>query len=103
MRSSRFVAAAGRYCVLSTRWRAGRDDARFRILTLMKFDASRALKIVEELGGPRFAGPDWEARTAEFVAERMSALGLQVERCEVIGSRFPTRVAPWAGWLGYGV
>jgi hypothetical protein len=69
----------------------------------MKFDASRALKIVEELGGPRFAGPDWEARTAEFVAERMSALGLQVERCEVIGSRFPTRVAPWAGWLGYGV
>ncbi|MFI5458205.1 MAG: hypothetical protein ACHRXM_22475 [Isosphaerales bacterium] len=68
----------------------------------MKFDAARAMKIVEELGDARFAGPDWEARVADFVAQKFSEMSMQVERSEVAGSRFPQRFAPWFGWLGYG-
>ena len=29
-------------------------------------------------------------------------MGLPVERREVIGSRWPHRIAPWVRWLGYG-
>jgi hypothetical protein len=30
-------------------------------------------------------------------------MGLSVERREVVGSPFPQRIAPWIGWLGYGL
>jgi hypothetical protein len=78
------------------------DDAFFGNAMQMKFDPSRAMRIVQELGDPRFAGPDWEARVADFVARKFSEMGMQVERREVEGSRFPQRFAPWFGWLGYG-
>jgi hypothetical protein len=68
----------------------------------MKFDASRAKTIVEELGDSRFAGPDGEALVADYVTERVAAMGWQVERREVVGSRWPQRLAPGVGWLGYG-
>jgi len=68
----------------------------------MKFDATRALVIVEELRDSRFAGAAGEARVADFVEEQFEKLGFTVERREVEGSRFPQRFAPWLGWLGYG-
>ena len=69
----------------------------------MKFDAARAMKVVDELGDPRFAGPDGEARVADFVAEQFATMGYQVERLAVVGSQWPRRFASWAGWLGYGL
>jgi hypothetical protein len=68
----------------------------------MRFDAAKALGTFERLGDPQFAGPDCETRIADFVAEEFGRMGLEVERREVVGSRFPRRVAPWIGWLGYG-
>jgi len=68
----------------------------------MKFDAARALRTVEELGDPSFAGADWEARVADFVAQKFSEMGMQVEQREVEGSPIPQKLAPWLGWLGYG-
>jgi hypothetical protein len=67
----------------------------------MRFDVDRALGKIQELGDPRFAGPDGETQLADFVAERFNRLGYQVERREVIGSSYPQRVALWAGWLRY--
>lgn len=68
----------------------------------MRFDEAKALKTFQELSDPRFAGPDCESRVADFVAEQFGRMGHQVERREVVGSRFPQQVAPWIGWLGYG-
>jgi hypothetical protein len=68
----------------------------------MRFDASRAAALFHELRKPQFGGPDGEARVADFVANQFERLGLDVERSEVAGSRFPQRLAPWIGWLGYG-
>jgi hypothetical protein len=68
----------------------------------MKFDASRAEAVFRELRDPCYAGPDGEAKVAEFVAGQFAKLGLEVERREVRGSGFPRRAAPWVGWLGYG-
>src|SRR5713226_4651676 len=67
----------------------------------MRFDVAQALKTVEELGDPRFAGPDGEAQVADFVAERFERMAYPVERREVVGSSDPQRVALWAGWLRY--
>ena len=78
------------------------EDASFRNMALMKFDAARAKRIVEELGDPRFAGPAGEIRVADYVEEQFEKLGFTIERHEVEGSRVPGRVAPWLGWLGYG-
>lgn len=68
----------------------------------MKFDATRAASFLRELGDPRYSGPDGEARAADLVASRFEGMGLNVERREVNGSRFPQRVGPWVAWLGYG-
>jgi hypothetical protein len=68
----------------------------------MRFDAARALGTFQELGDPRFAGPDAWAQLADFVAERFAKSGYHVVRREVVGSRFPQRAAPWIGWAGYG-
>jgi hypothetical protein len=68
----------------------------------MKFEATRAKAIFEKLGDPAFAGPEGEVRIAEFVAGEFERMGWKVERREVEGSRFPQRVGPWIGWLGYG-
>ena len=68
----------------------------------MRFDPAKALETFRELGDPRFAGPDGEPHVADFVAERFEKMGLPVERREVIGSRWPHRIAPWVRWLGYG-
>jgi hypothetical protein len=68
----------------------------------MKFDASRVESRLRELGDPRYAGADGEANVADFVAGQLAAMGLEVDRREVTGSRFPQRAAPWVGWLGYG-
>lgn len=68
----------------------------------MRFDATRAMTVVDELGDSRFAGADGEARLADFVAERLTTIGCQVERLSVAGSRWPGRIGPWVGWLGYG-
>lgn len=69
----------------------------------MRFDAAKALETFQQLGDPRFARPDCETRVADFVADQFARMGLQVERREVVGSRFPQRVAPWIGWIVYGV
>jgi hypothetical protein len=69
----------------------------------MKFDASRAESFFRELGDVPYAGPDGEAKAAEFVGRQFETSGLTVERREVSGSRFPQRVAPWVGWPGYGL
>ena len=68
----------------------------------MRFDSAKALETFRELGDPRFAGPNGEDHVADFVAERFERMGLTVERREAVGSRFPQRVGPWVGWLGYG-
>jgi hypothetical protein len=68
-----------------------------------KFDPARAESLFHELGDPRYAGPDGEARVADLVARRFAEMGLDVERREVTGSRFPQRAAPWVGWLGCGL
>ena len=39
---------------------------------------------------------------AEYIAGELKQIGWNVERREVEGSRFPQRVGPWVGWLGYG-
>ena len=67
----------------------------------MRFDSARARKVIDELGDPRFAGPDGEARVADFVAEQFATMGWQVERLSVVGTR-PHRLASWARWLAYG-
>jgi hypothetical protein len=77
------------------------DDAFFGNATHMKFDPARALMIFDQLGDPRFAGPDGEARVAEFVMERFQVAGWEVERREVTGSPWPQRLAPWVELLGY--
>ena len=68
----------------------------------MKFDAARASAIFEKLGDPAFAGATGEDRIADFVANEFQRMGWNVGRREVEGSRFPQRVGPWIGWLGYG-
>jgi hypothetical protein len=68
----------------------------------MRFDSARAMKVIDELGDPRFAGPDGEARVADYVAEQFAAMGWQVERLAVVGSR-PHLLAAWTRWLGYGL
>jgi hypothetical protein len=68
----------------------------------MRFDAAKAVETFQELGDPRFKGPDGETWVADFVAEHFARMGLTVERREVVGSRLPQRVAPWIGWIGYG-
>lgn len=69
----------------------------------MKFDPSRAESIARELGDPRFAGPDGERRSSDFLAEQFAKIGMEVECREVSGSRFPQRAGPWVAWLGYGL
>jgi hypothetical protein len=69
----------------------------------MKFEASRIKLLLRDLDDPRFSGPDGEANVAEFVEDQFAGMGLEVERREVTGSRFPQRLAPWVGWLGYGL
>jgi hypothetical protein len=68
----------------------------------MKFETARASAIFEKLADPAFTGPHSEGRIAEFVAGELEKMGWKVERREVEGSRFPQRVGPWIGWLGYG-
>ncbi len=68
----------------------------------MRFDATRVEALLRELGDPRYAGPEGEARIADFLAGQFAAMGLEVERREVTGSPLPRRLAPWVGWLGYG-
>jgi hypothetical protein len=68
----------------------------------MKFEASRAESLFQELGDPRYSGPHGEAKVADLVADRFATMGLEVERRDVSGSRFPQRAAPWVGWLGCG-
>jgi hypothetical protein len=69
----------------------------------MKFDPERALRIVEELGAPRFAGPDGEVHEADYVAHQLSKMGLQVQRRDVTGSRIPQFAVASLNWLGFGV
>ena len=60
----------------------------------MKFDAARAEATFRELGDPRYAGPDGEARVADFLAGRFESMGYRVERREVDRLAVPaTRVA----------
>jgi hypothetical protein len=68
----------------------------------MKFDAARVTGMIEKLAAPPYQGQNGEATVADFVAEQFTEIGLAVERREVVGSRFPQRVAPWVGWLAYG-
>jgi hypothetical protein len=68
----------------------------------MKFDAAKAMAIFQELGDPRLAGSDREAEVAEFVAEQLAIMGLDVDRREVPGSRIPQSAWPWIDWLGHG-
>jgi hypothetical protein len=68
----------------------------------MKFDTMRAKSLLHELNDPRYAGTEGEMRVADFIAGQFEGMGLTVERRAVSGSRFPQRVAPWLGWLGYG-
>ncbi len=68
----------------------------------MKFDAARVTGMIEKLAAPQYQGQDGEATVADFVAQQFTEIGLAVERREVVGSRFPQRVAPWVGWLVYG-
>ena len=68
----------------------------------MRFDEAKALKTFQELGDPRFAGPDCETRVADFVAQQFTKMGWQVEQRQVVGSRFAQHVATGIGWLGYG-
>ena len=58
----------------------------------MKFDVERAEADFRELGDARFAGPDGEAKVADFLAGRFESMGYRVERREATGSRFPLRV-----------
>jgi hypothetical protein len=67
----------------------------------MKFDAARVSELIEKLAEPQYQGQEGEAKVADFVAEQFTQMGMMVERREVVGSRFPQRVAPWVGWLGY--
>jgi hypothetical protein len=69
----------------------------------MRFDAAKALDVFQELGDPRFAGPDCETRVADFVAEQFAGMGWQVENDRVVGSGFPEWAASWASWLGFGI
>ena len=69
----------------------------------MRFDPTKALEAFRELSDPRFAGPDGESQVADFVADRFATMGLTVDRRQVVGSAFPQRIAPWVGWLGYGL
>ena len=78
------------------------DDVGNRNVPLMKFDAARARAIFEKLGDPAFAGATGEDRIADFAANEFQQMGWNVGRREVEGSRFPQRVGPWIGWLGYG-
>src|SRR4051794_31371530 len=67
---------------------AGRGSVHHRAMGIahrMRFDTSRAMGIFEELGDPRFAGPEGETQVADFVADRSAGMGLQVERREVSG------------------
>lgn len=68
----------------------------------MKFDASRAESLFRELGDAPYAGPGGESKVADLLSGQFAEAGLCVERREVFGSRFPRRVGPWVGWLGYG-
>jgi hypothetical protein len=68
----------------------------------MNFDASRVESLLRALGDPRYAGPDGEANVADFVSGQFTEMGLDVQRRQVTGSRFPRRAAPWVAWLGYG-
>jgi hypothetical protein len=69
----------------------------------MKFDSSRAEAVFRDLGAHQYAGPDSEAKIADFVASQFAEMGLDVKRRELVGSRRPPRTAGWAGWLTYGV
>ena len=60
----------------------------------MKFDAARVTGMIEKLAAPQYQGQDGEATVADFVAQQFTEIGLAVERREVVGSRFPQRVAP---------
>jgi hypothetical protein len=68
----------------------------------MKFDAARVTGIIEKLGDLQYDGQEGEANVADFVAQQFTEMGMAVERREVVGSRFPQRVAAWLGWLVYG-
>jgi hypothetical protein len=68
----------------------------------MKFDAARVTGMIEKLGDPQYQGQDGEANIADFVAQQFTQMKMAVQRREVVGSRFPQRVAPWVGWLVYG-
>ncbi len=73
------------------------------MMASMKFDATRAESLSRELDDPQFVGPDGEMRIADYLAGQLAKMGLDLERRDVAGSRFPQRVGPWVGWLGYGV
>jgi hypothetical protein len=51
----------------------------------MKFEASRVIQTVEQLGEPQFKGPDGLARLLDFVAEGFHAFHWQTERLEARG------------------
>jgi hypothetical protein len=69
----------------------------------MKFDAARADSLAHELAESRYAGPDGVANAADLVAHEFEAMGLRVERRDLVGSR-PRRVAAQGiGWLIYGL
>jgi hypothetical protein len=85
-----------------SRVRIAVDDVACGKTMPMKFDAARASAVFEKLEDPAFSGPDSEGRIADFIAGELEKAGWKVERREVTGSRFPQRVGPWIGWLGYG-
>ena len=64
----------------------------------MKFDAARVIETVDELGAARFTGRDGESRIADFVAERLTQLGWQVERRAVLGPVLPRLAVSSLGW-----
>ncbi len=54
----------------------------------MKFEASRVVQTVEQLGDARFTGPGGLARAADFIAEGFHGFQWQTDRRELRGSRF---------------
>lgn len=69
----------------------------------MKFDTARAHEWIEAFDFPRAAGSDGERRAAAVVAAGLARAGLEVELRSVHGSRWPSRVGPWLGWVGVGL
>ena len=54
----------------------------------MKFEASRVVQTVEQLGDARFTGPGGLAQPADFIAEGFHGFQWQTDRRELRGSRF---------------